>query len=303
LTCGPPGIHRPDAEATEDAQVITPRRVLAALLAAVVATGLATAPASADGHAVWPLTRAHSHNDYEHARPLRDALDQGFTSVEADIYLVDGQLLVAHDLADTRPERTLESLYLEPLRERVLANHGVGVYRQRTEFQLLIDVKGDANSTYAALEKRLYNPRYSFLFSLYAFGHVQKRAVTAVISGGRPKDVMLGQRVRLAFYDGRIKDQNDLNIGSDPRVAPLVSDSWTGLFTWTGDGPFPATERAKLHEMVKRAHAAGQRVRFWATPDADGPARAALWKELVAAGVDHLNTDDLAGLANFLRAR
>ncbi|ANN14888.1 hypothetical protein SD37_03940 [Amycolatopsis orientalis] len=283
--------------------MITPRRILAALLAAVAATSLATAPASAHERGVRPLPQAHSHNDYEHTRPLQDALDQGFTSVEADIFLVDGQLLVAHDLADTRPDRTLESLYLEPLRRRVLANHGAGVYRQRTGFQLLIDVKGDANSTYAALEKRLYDPRYSFLFSLYAFGHVQKRAVTAVISGGRPKDVMLGQQVRLAFYDGRIKDVNDLNIGSDPRVAPLVSDSWTGLFTWTGAGPFPAAERAKLHDIVERAHAAGQRVRFWATPDAAGPAREALWNELVAAGVDHLNTDDLPGLANFLRSR
>ncbi|MFI9454549.1 phosphatidylinositol-specific phospholipase C/glycerophosphodiester phosphodiesterase family protein [Amycolatopsis sp. NPDC052450] len=283
--------------------MITPRRVLAALLAAVAATSLATAPAAAHERGVRPLPQAHSHNDYEHTRPLQDALDQGFTSVEADIFLVDGQLLVAHDLAGTRPDRTLESLYLEPLRKRVLANHGVGVYRQRLEFQLLIDVKGDANSTYAALEKRLYDPRYSFLFSLYAFGHVQKRAVTAVISGGRPKDVMLGQKFRLAFYDGRIKDQNDLGIGSDRRMTPLVSDSWTGLFTWSGEGPFPATERAKLHELVKSAHAAGQRVRFWATPDAAGPARDALWKELADAGVDHLNTDDLPGLANFLRSR
>ncbi|RSM67119.1 hypothetical protein DMH03_08675 [Amycolatopsis sp. WAC 01376] len=283
--------------------MITPRRVLAALLAAVAATSLAAAPASAHERGVRPLPQAHSHNDYEHTRPLQDALDQGFTSVEADIFLVDGQLLVAHDLADTRPDRTLESLYLEPLRKRVLANHGVGVYRQRLEFQLLIDVKGDANSTYAALEKRLYDPRYSFLFSLYAFGHVQKRAVTAVISGGRPKDVMLGQKFRLAFYDGRIKDQNDLGIGSDRRMTPLVSDSWTGLFTWTGEGIFPAAERAKLHELVKSAHAAGQRVRFWATPDTAGPARDALWKELADAGVDHLNTDDLPGLANFLRSR
>ena len=32
-----------------------------------------------------PLARAHAHNDYEHPRPLRDALDHGFTSVEADV--------------------------------------------------------------------------------------------------------------------------------------------------------------------------------------------------------------------------
>lgn len=33
-----------------------------------------------------PLDRAHAHNDYEHARPLIDALERGFGSVEADVY-------------------------------------------------------------------------------------------------------------------------------------------------------------------------------------------------------------------------
>ncbi len=43
-------------------------------------------------------------------------------------------------------------------------------------------------------------------------------------------------------------------------------------------------------------------MRFWATPDLAGPARDALWAELLAAGVDYLNTDDLAGLEAFLDA-
>src|SRR5688572_20087049 len=59
-----------------------------------------------------PLAAAHAHNDYEHTRPLLDALDLGYCSVEADIFLVNRQLLVAHNLEDTRPERTLQSLYL-----------------------------------------------------------------------------------------------------------------------------------------------------------------------------------------------
>src|SRR6476469_3187502 len=42
-----------------------------------------------------PLQQAHAHNDYEHQHPLRHALDHGFTSVAADVSLVDGQLLVA----------------------------------------------------------------------------------------------------------------------------------------------------------------------------------------------------------------
>src|SRR6478672_5812077 len=44
--------------------------------------------AQSDSTEVVPLANAHAHNDYEHARPLYDALDQGFTSVEADVYTV-----------------------------------------------------------------------------------------------------------------------------------------------------------------------------------------------------------------------
>src|SRR5713226_4549315 len=93
-----------------------------------------------------PLTRAHAHNDYEHARPLLDALDHGFCSVEADIYLVEGKLLVAHDRNKIQPERTLQALYLDPLRERVRQNGG-RVYRGGPSLTLLIDVKSDAEKT------------------------------------------------------------------------------------------------------------------------------------------------------------
>lgn len=279
------------------------KRLLVVLLSVATAVTLAAAPASAHGRpGVKPLPQAHAHNDYEHARPLFDALDQGFTSVEADIFIVGDQLLVGHDPSELKPERTLESLYLEPLRQRVLRNHG-HVYPQPAAFQLLIDVKSEAESTYAALEKRLRDPRYSFLFTSYLFGHVRRHAVTAVISGNRPKDTLVAQKYRLAFYDGRIQDTSDLHIGDDPKVTPLVSDDWTALFTWTGAGEFPAAEHAKLLDIVSRAHAAKQKVRFWATPDASGPAREALWTELADAGVDYLNTDDLPALAQFLLAR
>ena len=42
--------------------------------------------------------RAHAHNDYEHARPLLDALAFGFCSVDADIWLVGGELPVGSTL-------------------------------------------------------------------------------------------------------------------------------------------------------------------------------------------------------------
>ena len=48
-----------------------------------------------------PLLRAHAHNDYLHSRPLADALAHGFWSIEADVWLTNGALLVAHDLDKT----------------------------------------------------------------------------------------------------------------------------------------------------------------------------------------------------------
>lgn len=111
---------------------------------------------------------------------------------------------------------------------------------------------------------------------------------------------MEAQRTRLAFYDGRL---DDLGTGSPASFTPLISANWTQTFGWLGAGPFPRAERDRLRTLVATAHREGRRIRFWATPDLPGPEREAVWSELLAAGVDHLNTDDLTGLERFLRAR
>ena len=102
-----------------------------------------------------PLKNAHAHNDYEHKRPLFEALENGFCSVEADVFLVDGKLLVGHTPGSSlKPERTLESLYLDPLRERAKANGGK-IYPGGPSIFLLVDVKSKAKETCAAVLKVL----------------------------------------------------------------------------------------------------------------------------------------------------
>ncbi|MGW2784147.1 phosphatidylinositol-specific phospholipase C/glycerophosphodiester phosphodiesterase family protein [Streptomyces populi] len=277
----------------------TRRGAITTLGAAIAGSFALPAPRALAGEAkprTEPLWRAHAHNDYEHPRPLLDALDHRFGSVEADIYLVGDQLLVAHDPVELDPARTLESLYLEPLAARVRADHG-SVYRgHHRPLQLLIDIKTEGASTYLELDRQLRRHRH--LFTSYAHGEVRPGPVTAVISGDRAARVpMEAQTERLAFYDGRLADLG----GTAPAsFVPLISDNWTLNFSWLGDGPFPDAEREKLRGITATAHARRQRVRFWATPDLAGPAREALWRELLAAGVDYLNTDDLGGLEEFL---
>ncbi|MFC9335602.1 phosphatidylinositol-specific phospholipase C/glycerophosphodiester phosphodiesterase family protein [Arthrobacter sp. NPDC057009] len=277
------------------------KSTVTALVALTALAGIAAPSAAAPDAAVTlgePHPAAHAHNDYEHDRPLLDALEHGFTSVEADVWLVDGELRVAHDLEDARAGVTLESLYLDPL-DQLVRQQGHSVYPGWDgSLQLLIDIKSDGETTYAAIEKEL--AEHPELMTRYANGKVSAGPVTAVISGNRPLATMQAADKRFGFYDGR---SADLASGKPAALMPLVSDNWTKLFTWQGVGPMPEAERAKLRAYVETAHAKGYRVRFWATPDQAGPARDALWAELLNAGVDHINTDDLPALDTFLSGR
>lgn len=236
-----------------------------------------------------PLTRAHAHNDYEHARPLAEALERGFGSVEADVWLVGGKLLVAHDLKDAKPQRTLEALYLDPLRERVRANGG-RVFRGGPTVVLLVDVKSEAKATYAALHEVLKN--YAELLTEFRDGNSEPRAVTVIVSGNRAVAEMAAQPLRYAAVDGR---DADLGVNPPAALVPWVSENWQKLFKWRWEGAMPEAERTALHAWVARAHAQGRKARFWNTPD-----RPAAWRVLLDAGVDVIGADDLAGLQQFL---
>ncbi|MSU60236.1 MAG: hypothetical protein EXS35_19045 [Pedosphaera sp.] len=237
-----------------------------------------------------PLLHAHAHNDYEHKRPLFDALEQGFCSVEADIHLVDGKLLVAHDVKAVKPERTLQALYLDPLRERVKRNGG-HVFTNGPEFTLLIDIKTSWTNTYPVLRAALTN--YADVLTTFRAGAKQTNAITVIISGNRSREMFAGEAVRYAAYDGTLAD---LGSSVPLDLIPWISADWKRQFAWDGNGSMPDAGRKKLREIVTQAHDHGRQVRFWAAPDVP-----ACWTELRAAGVDLINTDDLAGLADFFK--
>ena len=240
------------------------------------------------------LLRAHAHNDYEHDRPLYDALDHGFTSVEADIHLVNGRLYVAHDSHEITPSRTLRSLYLEPLSRRIAQNAG-RVYPNGPQFTLFIDIKSEAVATYKVLSKML--AEYESIFTIFDSNGRTDRAVVAIVSGNRPRRLMQSEAIRYAGCDGRLED---LESNTPATLIPVISDNWTKHFSYNGTGLMSVKERQKLRRIVETAHKKGQRVRFWATPDRPSQARQTLWRELLSNGVDLLNTDDLSGLQHFL---
>lgn len=247
---------------------------------------------------VVPLTIAHAHNDYEHARPLFDALSHGFCSVEADIFVtLEKKLLVGHNKADLKPERTLQKLYLDPLRQRI-KEQGEGVFKDKNgkpiPFVLLIDIKTDAASTYPVLHEVL--SQYADMFTELRDDKVTERAITVILSGSRPSlNELAKQSPRYAGYDGRL---SDLNSDVPAHLMPMISDNWALKFGWNGNGTMSAKDQEKLDKVVQQAHSKSRKLRFWATPEKE-----AFWQMQLDSKIDVINTDRLNELKLFLLPR
>ncbi|MDE0818704.1 MAG: phosphatidylinositol-specific phospholipase C/glycerophosphodiester phosphodiesterase family protein [Pirellulaceae bacterium] len=241
---------------------------------------------------VVPQFRAHAHNDYYHKRPLLDALQHGFTSVEADVILKDGDLMVGHSRFELRENRTLTALYLAPLAKRVSENDGQ-VYRAAKRFILLIDFKSNGAASLEVLRKQLQP--YLHMLTRYENGKIHLGAVTIIISGSRPVAEVAALKTRYVFIDGRFAD---LQAKTRSDLVPLVSAPWNGTFSWQGYGDISAKELQRLRAIIKAAHEQDKLVRFWAVPHSEN-----LWQVFYNEGIDLINADDLPRLQKFLKTQ
>ncbi|WNG56939.1 hypothetical protein F0U59_20870 [Archangium gephyra] len=233
--------------------------------------------------------RAHAHNDYEHERPLLDALEHRFYSVEADLYLNDGKLTVSHLNLPWDARRSLEQLYLEPLQARVDERgsvHGDGV-----PFTLWLDLKQGGrelvDSLHAVLEK------YPMLTRIDG-DEVHPGPVTVVLTGdaGGKQDFVSRYPQRRA-----VRDSNDYSPEDPPADSAwgYYALNWGDYLDSSGTGQLDAAQSARLACIVENAHARGRKVRFFGAPNHPDA-----WRVALEHGVDFLGADDLQGLDSFL---
>lgn len=242
---------------------------------------------------VTPLPNGHSHNDYEQDRPLFDALAAGMTSIEVDIFFVEGRLLVAHDIEDVDTTKTLTNMYLKPLSDRVKDNSGKVYVGWEYPIQLLIDLKSDGRDIHHILHKQV--EEYGRIFSNSKNLEVY-RPLQVVLSGEVEKEwILQSDEFSHFFVDGRI---SDLSKKHDSNMVPLISMNYTDLFKWQGAGKLKRREIRKLKRLVKKVHLQNKALRFWATSD-----NVRLWDHLLDHGVDLINVDDLRKFVNFVKLR
>ncbi|MCA6452073.1 MAG: hypothetical protein IM582_02755, partial [Chitinophagaceae bacterium] len=231
----------------------------------------------------YSVANAHSHNDFEQQHPFYQAYGEGFGSIEADIFLFYDQLLVGHDSSQLTPARDLENLYLQPMAESIRKNGG-SIYRDSNrKLQLLIDLKTDGQRTLPALVSLL--EKYPSI--------IHNRSIQIVISGNRPADSLFSRYPSYIWFDGRLGQQYHTQALS--RIA-MLSENFSKYSKWKDPGqPFPEEDRLKLQQLIDQAHQLNKTVRFWAIPD-----HPKSWEEMMRLGVDLLNTDRIADLADFL---
>ncbi|MBU3013098.1 alkaline phosphatase [Polaribacter vadi] len=211
----------------------------------------------------------HSHNDYKQSVPFWNAFANGATSFEADIFLKDSHLFVAHDLEDIRPSKTLVNLYLKPIENALKLE-----YQKDKKIILLIDIKSEAEATLNKLVTIL--KKHPTI--------INNKNIQIIISGNRPKAEEYVNYPDFIFFDYQ-------ELGTDItseiwNKIGMVSLNFKRFSEWNGKGRLTHNDEKRVVNVIAKAKKTNKPFRFWASPDSK---RA--WRVLSDMGVDIINTD------------
>jgi len=237
--------------------------------------------------AQYTTLNAHSHNDYEQNIPFLLAYNAHFGSIEADIWAVNGDLFVAHNKSDIKAERSLDSLYIQPIVRLFRKNGGKVWSDYPSTFQLMIDLKTAVEPTLSLLVEKL--KKYPDVFD----SNQNNNAIRVVITGNRPDPSGFSKYPLFIWFDGNVTlkyDEQQLK-----RVA-LYSENLAGFTSWKGKEAILEKEEIRLKQVIDSVHGLNKKIRFWNAPD-----DAYAWKTLMNLKVDYLNTDHIQELSTWLQ--
>lgn len=212
--------------------------------------------------------KAHSHNDYEQKIPFWYALGAGAQSIEADVFLENGELFVAHNQKDISKARSFENLYLKPIEQASELN-----LNSELPVQILIDIKTDAKTTLQKIVSEIKKHPKIISQKIFSF----------VISGNQPKPEEFTSYPDYIKFD--YQNLKNLTPQQWNKVA-LVSLNFRQYSSWNGKGGLTEEDLPKVTNIIREAKAFQKPIRFWAIPDSKTS-----WEFFTNAGVDYINTD------------
>ncbi|KAK5454690.1 Altered inheritance of mitochondria protein 6 [Exophiala xenobiotica] len=176
----------------------------------------------------------HSHNDYWRTVPLYEAIYAGCTGAEADVWLVDDELYVGHRSYALAQNRTLQSLYLEPLLKLLNKQNPTTEYQPNEDhpdylvdklplngifdvdpsqtFVLLIDFKSFGPALWRKLNEQLTALREKGYLTYFNGTSIVERPITVVGTGNAPFDLLaVDEGYRDVFFDAPLDEMADLS--------------------------------------------------------------------------------------------
>jgi alkaline phosphatase len=230
----------------------------------------------------YTVADAHSHNDYKNNIPFLRAYEKGFGSIEADVFAVNNQLMVAHDKKDISASRSLKILYIDPLIEKFKRD-------DQRKLRLLIEIKEDHKAILPLVIKELKPLEKYFSYP----GHLGRLSI--VMTGAVPPAAELNN-----YPDWISFDVDHLN-GFTPKQwqkIGLVSFPFGKYTKWNGKGVLNRDEINRIKGGIDSVHNSGKMIRFWETPDTKSS-----WLALIRLGVDVIGTDKVEELGDFLNKK
>lgn len=186
----------------------------------------------------------HSHNDYWRQVPLYSALQAGCIGVEADVWLFDNELYVGHTKSSLTSQRTLQSMYVEPLVkilerqnptspfQRTISQppHGVFDTNPDQTLILLIDFKTDGAATWPVVAKQIAPLRSRGYLTYFNGQEIVPGPITVVGTGNAPFNLVTANSTyRDIFFDAPLEkliddespdaDQSEQHISNMKRSA------------------------------------------------------------------------------------
>ncbi|WPU91901.1 alkaline phosphatase [Mucilaginibacter sabulilitoris] len=227
----------------------------------------------------YTVADAHSHNDYKNSIPFLRAYEKGFGSIEADVFAVNGQLMVAHDKKDITASRSLKNLYINPLIEKFKRD-------TQRQLRLLIEIKEDHKAILPLVIKELKPLEQYFSYP----GHPGRLSI--VMTGAVPPPAEFSNYPDWISFD--VDHLDGFNPEQWKRIG-LVSFPFGKYMKWNGKGVLNHEEISKIKAGIDSVHNTGKKVRFWETPDTKSS-----WLALIRLGVDVIGTDKIEELGDFL---
>lgn len=230
----------------------------------------------------YTVADAHSHNDYKNNIPFYRAYEKGFGSIEADVYAVKGQLMVAHEKKEIDPLRSLKILYTDPLTEKLKRD-------PQRQLRLLIEIKEDYKAVLPLVIREL-KPLEQYISSPAHPGRL-----SIVMTGAVPPAAEMVNYPDWISFD---VDHMDGFTALQWKKIGLVSFPFGKYTRWNGKGVLNRAEIAKLKGAIDSVHNSGKKIRLWETPDTKSS-----WLALIRLGVDVIGTDKVEELGDFLNKK